>query len=90
MNLFLYNLIIWLLIPFALLRLLYRSLMQPEYLSSGSEGQETRLMKCPPIVLLSLPISAYLKVEQVGKDREETFAHTNVKWRADEKIFLSE
>lgn len=37
MNLFLYNLIIWLLIPFALLRLLYRSLMQPEYLSFWKE-----------------------------------------------------
>ena len=37
MNLFLYNLIIWLLIPFALLRLLYRSLMQPEYLNFWKE-----------------------------------------------------
>jgi len=32
MNLFLYNLIIWLLVPLAIIRLLYRGLMQPEYL----------------------------------------------------------
>jgi 3-deoxy-D-manno-octulosonic-acid transferase len=37
MNLFLYNLVVWLLIPFALLRLLYRSLMQPEYLNFWQE-----------------------------------------------------
>ena len=37
MNLFLYNLIIWLLIPFALLKLLYRSLTQPEYLNFWQE-----------------------------------------------------
>ncbi|MDG2252474.1 MAG: 3-deoxy-D-manno-octulosonic acid transferase [Methylophilaceae bacterium] len=37
MTLFLYNLIIWLLIPFALLRLLYRSLIQPEYLNYWQE-----------------------------------------------------
>jgi len=37
MNLFLYNLIVWLLIPLALLRLFYRSLMQPEYLNFWQE-----------------------------------------------------
>ena len=37
MNLFLYNLIVWLLIPFALLRLIYRSLVQPEYLNFWQE-----------------------------------------------------
>ena len=37
MTLFLYNLIIWLLIPFAILKLLYRSLTKPEYLSFWQE-----------------------------------------------------
>ncbi|HCK04569.1 MAG TPA: 3-deoxy-D-manno-octulosonic acid transferase [Methylophilaceae bacterium] len=37
MNLFLYNLIISLLLPFALIRLLYRGLIQPEYLNFWHE-----------------------------------------------------
>ena len=37
MNIFLYNLIVWLLIPFAIFRLLYRSLTQPEYLNFWQE-----------------------------------------------------